>query len=132
VSVDAPVEIRPATPEQLPAVSNVLDGGLLEVDGDALSEAIETEDVLVALSNRGDEETVLGVIVLDGDEILAIAVRRRRRSQGIGTTLVGAASERRERLVAEFDERVRPFWESLGFAIEVTDETGRYRGRRPV
>jgi len=68
--------------------------------------------------------------VLDGEEILAVAVRRRRRSQGIGTALVAAAGDRREEVVAEFDERVRPFWVALGFDIEDLDEADRYRGRR--
>lgn len=68
--------------------------------------------------------------VLDGEEILAVAVRRRRRSQGIGSALVEAALEDRDELVAGFDERVRPFWKGLGFEIEDAEEAGRYRGRR--
>jgi len=34
MGVDAPVAIRLARTDELPAVSNVLDGGLLEVNGD--------------------------------------------------------------------------------------------------
>jgi GNAT superfamily N-acetyltransferase len=43
--------------------------------------------------------------VLDGEEILAVAVRRRRRGQGIGSALVEAALEDRDELVAGFDDR---------------------------
>jgi len=124
--------VRTATAGERPDVCNVLDGSLLAFDVDALSEAIETEDVLVAVSNRGDKETVLGALVLDGEEIVAVAVRRRRRGQGIGTTLVEAARDRRGRVVAEFDDRVRPFWESLGVAVEKQRGADRYLARLPA
>jgi len=77
-----------------------------------------------------DSGRVLGALVLDGEEITAVAVRRRRRGQGIGTQLVEAASDRRERLVAEFDPRVREFWSSLGFESEPLPDSDRYRGVR--
>jgi len=51
------------------------------------------------------EELPVVYNVLDGEEILAVAVRRRRRDQGIGSALVEAAGDRREELVAEFDDR---------------------------
>ena len=51
------------------------------------------------------EELPVVYNVLDGEEILAVAVRRRRRGQGIGSALVEAAGDRREELVAEFDDR---------------------------
>jgi len=113
-----------ATIEDLPDVLNVVDGAALRVDIDDLRERIVDGGVLVAV----EEERVLGTLVLDGDRIAAVAVRRRRRDQGVGTTLVEAAAERRARLVAEFDPRVRPFWESLGFEVGPTAEPGRYRG----
>ena len=116
--------VREATVEDLPDVLNVVDGAALRVDVDSLRERIASGDVLVAR----EEGRVLGTVVLDGDRIAAVAVRRGRRDQGIGTALVEAAAERRERLVAEFDARVRPFWESLGFDIEPADESDRYRG----
>ena len=116
--------VREATVEDLPDVLNVVDGAALRVDVDSLRERIASGDVLVAR----EEERVLGTVVLDGDRIAAVAVRRGRRDQGIGTALVEAAAERRERLVAKFDARVRPFWESLGFDIEPADESDRYRG----
>ena len=71
-----------------------------------------------------------GALVLDGSKIDAVAVRRRRRGQGIGTALVEAASDRRGRVTAAFDADVRPFYEALGFAIQPLSESDRYRGVR--
>ncbi|WP_049900568.1 GNAT family N-acetyltransferase [Halococcus agarilyticus] len=107
----------------------VLDGAALAVEADAVREAIDRGAVLVAVADG----RVLGACVLDGREITAIAVRRARRDQAIGTRLVEAAAERyvtdEDELIAEFDRGVRPFYESLGFAIEPADEPGRFRGR---
>jgi ribosomal protein S18 acetylase RimI-like enzyme len=108
----------------------VLDGAALAADAEAVREAIDRGAVLVAVA----DDRVLGACVLDGREITTIAVRRARRDQGIGTRLVEVAEERyaageNEYLVAEFDASVRPFYASLGFAIEPADEPGRFRGR---
>lgn len=119
------VTVREATTADLPSVLNVFDNGLLAVDVPALKDAIDGGDVLVAV---GSEE-ILGALVLDGTGITAVAVRRRRRDQGIGRRLVAAASERRSTLVAEFDERVHPFWDALGFEFEPIEEGDRLRGR---
>jgi len=122
--------VRAATADELPAVRNVLDGALLEVDSRTLEDALDSEEVLVAVrKSDGTDELVLGTLVLADAEILAIAVRKRRRDRGIGTALVEAAGERHDRLSAEFHGRVRPFWESVGFEVEPTDEEGRFRGR---
>ena len=123
------MRIRTATGAELTAVLTVLDGALLAVEFESLRRAAETGNVLVAVSTAG---TVLGVLVLDGEEITAIAVRRRRRDQGIGTALVEAAAGRRERLCAEFDGRVAAFWQSLGFDTEPLDAPDRFRGRYPA
>lgn len=120
--------MRPARADELPDVCNVLDGALLQVDHGALTDAVDAGRVLVAVGASG---TVLGALALDGDEVLAVAVRRGRRNQGIGTALVDAALDRRGRLIAEFDDRVRPFWESLGLAPEERIGEGRYRGTLP-
>ena len=120
------MEVRAATPGELPTVLTVLDSSMLETDLEVVREAIEREDLLVAV----EEGRILGACLLVGDEIDAIAVRRERRDQDIGTTLVETAAERREQLIAEFDSRVRPFWESLGFDIEPGDDAERYRGHR--
>jgi GNAT superfamily N-acetyltransferase len=116
--------VRPATVDDLPTVMTVFDAAVLETDVETVRAAIDADDVLVAAV----EDRILGALLLVGEEIAAVAVRRNRRGQGIGSALVTAATERRERLVAAFDPRVRPFYESLGFEIELTAEPERYRG----
>lgn len=122
--------IRPASARELPVVMNVLDGGALEVDADRVRDGIDDDRVLIA----ADGDRVLGALLLTPEgtagtaEIEAVAVRRARRGQGLGTALVRAAADRHDRLVAGFDERVRPFWTALGFEIEPGDRPGRYRG----
>lgn len=127
------MRVRPAEPAERPAVANVLDGAALAVPDGLLEAALARSDVFVAEVNDEPEaaQRVLGALVLDGDEIVAVAVRRRRRGQGVGTALVEAATARRGRLVARFDPAVCPFWESLGFAVEPGREDGRLRGVRP-
>lgn len=120
------VGVREATVSELPDVLNVLDSAALQVDVDRLKRRVDDGDVLVAVV----EGRVLGALVLAGDRIAAVAVRRGRRGQGIGTELVEAAADRRDRLVAAFDVDVRPFWEALGFEVEALDEPGRMRGVR--
>ena len=131
------VSVREATVPDLPDVLNVIDGAMLDVDTGRLRSAIDRGAVLVAVAGGdmagdgdGNPERVLGALVLDGEEITAVAVRRRRRGQGIGTTLVETAANRRRRLVAEFDPRVRDFWLSLGFDSRRIEGRNRYRGVR--
>lgn len=114
------VDVREARADERPAVTNVLDGAMLETD------RIGESTLLVAV----EEGRVLGALSLHGEHVDAVAVRRSRRGQGIGTALVEAAATRRERLVAEFREEVRPFYESLGFEVETASEDGRLRGIR--
>ncbi|MFD1586680.1 GNAT family N-acetyltransferase [Halorientalis brevis] len=102
----------------------VFDSAMLETDAETVSEAIDRGDLLLAV--EGDR--ILGACLLAGEEIEAVAVRQKRRDQGIATALVEAAAADRERLVAEFDRRVRPFWDSLGFAVEPLGGGDRYRG----
>lgn len=117
-------------------VRRVVDAGLLSVD--ALDDRLD--ETLVAVPD--DRQTVLGAIVLDSDisadsapldcasvsapisdhaHIVAIAVRRSRRGQGIGTALVRAAAERHPVMTAAFDQDLRPFYRSLAFDIFPTD-----------
>jgi GNAT superfamily N-acetyltransferase len=121
------MHVREATGDELPAVMNVLDGAMLEVDVETVRAGIEADGALVAVA---DDDRILGALVLDGERIAAVAVRRRRRGQGIGSALVRAASARRERLVAEFDAGLREFYAGLGFDIERLDDPGRVRGVR--
>lgn len=127
------VRVRPATEDERAAVANVLDGAALSFDTDRLAAAITDDEVLVAVPEADgdvDDSSVLGALLLDNEEITAVAVRRRRRDQGIGTALVEAAAERHERLVAEFDAGARPFWTALEFEIEPVDGADRFRGVR--
>lgn len=123
------VSIRSALPVDLPAVMTVIDGSLLAMEAATVRERINgmPERVLVA----DVESRIIGVLVLDRmDEIEAIAVRRARRDQGIGTVLVEEASERHGTLTAEFRQSVRPFYESLDF--EITECEKRCRAVRAV
>lgn len=122
------MHVREATIDDLPDVMNVIDGAALSVDVETVHDGIDSGGTLVAVSDDG--ERILGALVLDGSHIEAVAVRRRRRGQGIGTALVEAAVARREQVIAAFDTDVRPFYESLGFEIEPTDSPDRYRGWR--
>ena len=118
--------IRRATPSDLPAIMNVIDGAFLAIDADTVRARIP-HDVLVAVA----DDRILGTIVLDGDHIDAVAVRRRRREQGIGRSLIEAAGTRRGTLTATFRPEVSLFYETLGFEIERTSET-RCLGIRPA
>jgi GNAT superfamily N-acetyltransferase len=142
------VTVRPATTEDLTGVLGVLDAAALATDPERVRASVARGDAFVAVreSASGADDaggTVLGALVLadsgvpdsaesagpDTAEIDAVAVRRRRRGQGIGRALVAAAADRYDRLVAEFDAGVGPFYESLGFAVEAVDgERDRYRG----
>lgn len=135
--------IREATPEQVAEVLSILDAAALATDTGKIERAIDAGDVLVALPDSRQVEgedmrqaagsaenatgPVLGALVLDGEEVAAVAVRPKRRGQGIGSALVGEALDRRGRLVAEFDPRVRPFWESLDCEITPIPSSDRLR-----
>lgn len=122
------VVVREATADEVTAVLNVLDGAALATDFDRIAATVERGDVLVAVPSNGPADgpggVALGALVLDGPAIDSIAVRRNRRGQGIGSRLVAAAADRRDRLVATFRAEVRPFYERLGFEIEPIDVVG--------
>ncbi|QLD86240.1 GNAT family N-acetyltransferase [Natronomonas halophila] len=111
-------EVRIARDDEESTVRSICNAAMLEVPEAAVREGT----VLVAV--EGDR--ILGALVLDGEEIEAVAVRPGRRGQGIGAALVEAAAERRGELTAGFDSGVRPFYEALGFEVECED--GRCRG----
>ncbi|SEA19195.1 Sulfur carrier protein ThiS (thiamine biosynthesis) [Haloplanus vescus] len=119
------VSVRAATPEDHLDVMRILDGAMLDVDAATVRDRIGTGEVSVAIL----DDRVVGALVRDGDRVAAVATRKRRRGQGVGTALVSAAAADRDRLVAEFDPRVRPFYESLGFDIEPIAGSDRLSGR---
>ena len=125
--------VRPAQPDELATVMSVVDAAMLETEASDVEAHLRAGDVLVAV----DDDRVLGACVLVSERdatdscgsahVEAIAVRPGRRDQGIGRALIVAAADRHGRLTADFDERVRPFYASLGFSIEEDGE--RYVGR---
>lgn len=114
------VQIRPATPAEHADVLGVIQGNLLAVT----PEQVRAGEPLVAVA----ESRVLGVLVLAGERIVAVAVRPGRRNAGIGSALVSAAATRRDRLVAEFHVDLRPFYSSLGFSIRPAGDPDRLCG----
>ncbi len=117
--------VRQAGSDDLVVVMRLLDAAVLETDVDDVRTRIGDGDVLIHEADGPPS----GVLVLDGRTVVAIAVRPERRDEGIGRRLVTAARDRRGPLTAEFDARVLPFYESLGFDIRLLDEgPDRYRG----
>jgi len=118
------MRVREAHPADRIDVRRVLDAAMLAVEN--LPDRIDTGDVLVAVEN----DSVLGACVLDPPDVApdwvdpadvdahvdAIAVRRRRRDEGIGRALIDRAKERGS-LSAAFEANVRPFYDDLGFRI---------------
>jgi GNAT superfamily N-acetyltransferase len=113
------VAIRPATAEEQSTVMAIIDGAALRTSLTRIERAIAEDAVLVA--TPADADRVLGALALDGQEVLNIAVRPRRRGQGIGRALIEAATERRGRLVVECNADLRPFYESVGFDVRESD-----------
>ena len=130
--------VRAGRADDYCAAMNLLDGAMLDVDprrvraglagdadgddGDGSGGDADDADAAVLVAEL--DGSVGGALVLDGRRVTAVAVRRSRRDRGIGTALVAAAVERRGCVTAEFDARVRPFYESLGFEIRPADDGG--------
>jgi sulfur carrier protein ThiS/GNAT superfamily N-acetyltransferase len=127
--------ILTAPPTAVDAVVSILDAAMLATDRERLRASVERGTTLLAVPTAEVDDgawtgdRALGALVRDGERVVAVAVRRRRRGQGIGTALVERAAADAGRLVAEFDADVRPFYESLGFEVVALDD-GRYRGDR--
>jgi len=123
--------VRPAEPTEIDTILTMLDAAVLETDRDVIRQSISDGRTLVTV----EDHRILGTIVArpadPGVRIDAIAVRKRRQSQGIGTALVETLLDGHGRVVADFDERVRPFYESLRFDIRER-KSGRLRGVRTV
>jgi GNAT superfamily N-acetyltransferase len=117
------MRIRSATQQDLPAAMNVLDGADLAVSAGTVRRRIDDGRVLLAESGSG---TVIGALVAlprpDGAHVEAIAVRPKRRGQGVGSDLVAAAGERWGRLTAAFDPTVSDFYRRMGFEVAARGE----------
>lgn len=127
------MQVREATPSQHAEVLSILDAAALQTDSEQTRAAIERVGVFVALPDRENDENrtdaeslpVLGALILDSQKVTAVAVRPGRRGQGIGRALVARAQQSHQRLVAEFDPGVAPFWEAVGF--EASEQSGAER-----
>jgi GNAT superfamily N-acetyltransferase len=124
------MRIRTATPDDLDAVMRLLDGAMLETDRERTRRSIEAGETVVAVEDGRLLGATVAVPEEPGVRIDAVSVRRRRRGRGIGTALIESLVEEHDRVVAEFDERVRPFYESLEFEIEERGTDGRLGGKR--
>lgn len=127
----------PAAPGDVDAVRYLLEGALLEPG--PVERRVDAGRVLIAVrpdaTSGSADRRPLGVLVFDlaasraGAHVESIVVRPRRRDEGIGTRLIVDAFDRFGRLTAEFDERVRPFYDALDFDITPTDGSNdRLRG----
>ena len=128
--------VREATDDDADSVVRLLDAAMLSFDREQVRRRVDAGDVLVAVvrgynreerragGSASNDERVVGACVLGCDptgatEIEHLAVHQSRRGRGIGTALVDAAATQADGpLVARFRERVRPFYESLGFEID--------------
>lgn len=120
--------IRTATPSDRVAVRRLIDGANLAVS--AIPRRLRDGTVLLAVPEP--DAVPSGTIVLVPVDsttatVEAIAVRRSRRNQGIGTALVEHALDRYQTLCVDCAPDVRPFWASLGFEL-TAGEDGRYYG----
>jgi GNAT superfamily N-acetyltransferase len=120
------VVIRRASARDHLGVMRVVDGANLELAAETAERRIEGGTVVVA----DDDNRIVGALVAvprdEGVHVEAIAVRRRRRAQGIGSALIAYAAREWSRLTAEFDAGTKPFYESLGFDVEARGD--RYWG----
>lgn len=120
------MHVREATTDDHLAARSIFDVAMLQVP------EFHRAELLVAVVGE-EQERVVGALAVHAEglhergDVEAVAVRPRRRGQGIGTALVEAAEERWTPLVAEFDERVRPFYDALGFEVEPVGD-GRFVG----
>jgi GNAT superfamily N-acetyltransferase len=122
------VSVRRATPDDRVGALRVIEGALLDVDAARVRERIDAGEVLVAVGETG---TVVGALVRDGERVVAVAVARRRRRQGIGRALVGRALAATGRLTATFAPRVRGFYAALGFDVEPLPAGDGEEGSKP-
>lgn len=126
VDLPAAVSVRRAGADDVVPVLRVLHGALLDIESDRVREAVAAGEVLVV----EDDGFVVGALVRDDSHVEAVAIRRERRKQGLGSALVEVAGADADgELSADFRAGLRGFWESLGFVVESRGD--RLWGRRP-
>jgi GNAT superfamily N-acetyltransferase len=118
--------VREADAAEVAAVARVLEGALLTVPLDLPAACADGRALVVG-------DPVRGAAVLApagrGARLVGLAVTPRRRGEGIARVLVRAALDRWRPLSATIDDRVRPVYEALDFAVyPVTGD--RYRAVR--
>ena len=102
-------KVRSATTSDLSSIMNIIDGSMLQLDLKIVQSRISSEEVLVAESPT----SILGILVSTGNTIETIAVRSKRRHQGIGSILVKTAAKKSNKpLVAEFDQTSLQFYQN--------------------
>lgn len=116
--------VRVATPTDRVVVRRLIDGAALSLAEVSLPERLAAGDVLLATRETRPQGTLVTTPRAESTHVVAIAVRRRVRDQGIGSTLVTTAARRWGTMTATATEDVLPFWRANDF--EVTDKTGEY------
>lgn len=125
VDLPADVELRRGTSDDVVPAMRVLQGALLDVDGSTVRDAAPDGELLIAESG----DWVVGALVIRDGHIEGLAVRRKRRGEGIGSALVEAAvADEDGTVTADFRAGVRGFWRDLGFDVE--QEGSRFWGVR--
>lgn len=129
--------VREARSNELTSVMNVLDGAYLDIRPSVVQDAIQSGLVFVF----SESDRIVGTLVIQSDpdwclqlqsqtqarvHIEAVAVRRKRRNQGIGRELVEAVLARYGSATVTFNEEVEPFYETLGVSILSTRNKTQY------
>jgi GNAT superfamily N-acetyltransferase len=118
--VSDPVTVREGRSDEHVAVMRLFEGALLDVDAETVAAGLAADGLLVA--EPADRERIVGAMLVDGGHVRAVAVHPNWRRRGVGTALVATAAERFGRLTADFDPRIRGFYESLGFEVSRCDD----------
>ena len=140
-SLPAGVSTEPATPADRLDIVRVLDAAMLQTDVSALTERIAADAVICARFERTG--AVVGAVIMtrpatDTAHIDALAVRRARRGNGIGSALVARAVAAASadpavgRVTVGFDDALTPLYTDCGFDIAQDDGENRWVGWQRV
>lgn len=120
--------VRVAASDDRLVVRRLVDGAALSLAAVSLPERLAAGDVLLATRDRRPQGTLVATSRATGTHIVAVAVRRRVRGQGIGSALVTTAHNRWGTLTAVASEAVLPFWQANEFQV-VAKTADRYQLR---